>query len=125
MKRKLVFCSLFLALFFSPAIVSAQTLNLPSRPSNALTADQVVSIITNMTLADREDNIYNQVALGNVPECYRTLCPVTVTGYVGGQNRTATYYVIPDYLAIGSNADYFLTPMTPGQAQQIADLAGC
>jgi hypothetical protein len=78
-----------------------------------------------MTLSDREDNIYNQAALGNIPQFYRNLKPVTITENMGGQDHTATYYVIPDYLALGSDADSFLTPMTPILAQQIANLAGC
>ncbi len=49
--------------------------------------------------------------------------PVTVTLGVG--KTTATYFVTPDYLAIGSDQDYFLTPLSPDTAQKIADLAGC
>jgi hypothetical protein len=125
MKKSILFLFIIIVFSLLSYFALGQSLNLPPRPSNALTADTVVSIITNMILTDREDNIYNQVALGNIPDCYRNLCPVTVTGYVGGQNRTAVYYVIPDYLAIGSDSDYFLTPMTPILGQKIANLAGC
>ncbi len=36
-----------------------------------------------------------------------------------------TYYVTPDYLGIGSDADFVRMPMMPGTAQQIADLFQC
>ena len=36
-----------------------------------------------------------------------------------------TYYVTPDYLAVGSNEDYFLAPMTPLLAQRLADALHC
>jgi len=61
------------------------------------------------------------VQAGNVPRFLRALVPVTVE--VGATK--ATYFVTPDYLAIGSDDDYFLTPLSPGTAQKIADLAGC
>src|SRR5690606_12832451 len=38
--------------------------------------------------------------------------------------NTATYHVTPDYLAVGSDTDYFLTPMTPLLAQRLADRLG-
>ncbi len=58
---------------------------------------------------------------GNVPPFLRALVPVTVA--IGATK--ATYFVTPDYFAIGSDDDFFLTPLTPGTAQNIADLAGC
>jgi hypothetical protein len=55
----------------------------------------------------------------------RKLDPVTSSALVGGKVRSATYYVTPDYLAVGSNEDYFLTPMTPLLAQRLADTLLC
>ena len=58
---------------------------------------------------------------GNVPPFLRTFVP--------GRGRPlgavkATYFVAPDYLAVGSDDDYFLTPLTPETAQKVADLLG-
>ena len=39
----------------------------------------------------------------------------------GGTNQNAVYHVTPDYLAIGSDQDYFLCPMTPLLGQRISD----
>ena len=37
----------------------------------------------------------------------------------------ATYFVTPDYLAIGPDDDYILMPLSPSAAQVAADLLGC
>ena len=42
-----------------------------------------------------------------------------------GKTNTATFYVTPDYLAIGSDEDYFLIPISPNTAQRIADALHC
>ena len=66
-----------------------------------------------------------QVLRGNVPDFLRALKPVSVAVSINGTNHTATYHVAPDYLAIGSDEDYFLSPMTPLLAQRICDSLGC
>lgn len=104
----------------------AQTLNLPPRPANAPTGTQFTNIITSLpaptsAASEREYWIYAQVVSGNVPDFLRTLLPVSVS-YAG---HTAIYHVAPDFLAIGSDEDYFLTPMTPLLAQRLADRLGC
>src|SRR5690606_19285035 len=38
---------------------------------------------------------------------------------------TIRYYVIPDFLAIGSDEDYFYCPMKPQLAQKVANLLKC
>ena len=62
---------------------------------------------------------------GNVPNFLRNLCPIQVTNVVSGRTDHATFYGTPDYLAVGSDDDYFLTPISPYTAQKIADIAGC
>jgi len=102
-----------------------QTLNLPARPGDALSGDDFAILITPMERIEREQEILHQIEIGNVPDFFRTLSPITVTESIGGQDRTALYYVTPEYACIGSNIDYFLMPMTPTLAQQVADLLGC
>jgi hypothetical protein len=41
------------------------------------------------------------------------------------RNVKATFFVAPDYLALGSDDDFFLTPLTPLTAQAIADGLNC
>ena len=72
-----------------------------------------------MSLSERENWIYGQVASGNVPNFLRTLVPITANATISGTNHAGIYYVIPDYIAIGTDADYFLEPMTPLLGQPI------
>jgi hypothetical protein len=44
-----------------------------------------------------------------------------LTAKISGISHSATIYVTADYLAVGSNSDYFRIPMTPLLAQRIAD----
>jgi len=99
----------------------AQTLNLPTRATNALTGSLFTNLVAYASRDDRENWIYAQVMSGNVPGWLRTLKPIN-TSIVG---HTGTYHVTPDYLAIGSDQDYFLTPCTPILGQRLATLLGC
>ena len=60
-----------------------------------------------------------------MPGFIRTLVPVTASATINGSNHTCTYYVTPDYLAVGTDADYFLSPMTPLLAQRLCDALAC
>ena len=105
--------------------LSAQVLNIPPRPANALKESVIVSMITPLSLQDRENVIYTQVVSGNIPDFMRALSTVTVNASINGANHTATFYVAPEYIAIGADDDYFLMPMTPTLAQRIADKLQC
>lgn len=100
--------------------VKAQTLNLPPRATNALTGSQFANILWLTPRDNREAWIYEQIISGNVPNWLRTLKPIN-TSFSG---HTGTYYVTPDYMAIGSDSDYFLIPMTPLLAQRLCDRLG-
>ena len=114
-------------LAFGPLIGSAysQTLDLPPRSSSALTGTEFAARITPLDLADREKEIVAQVTSGNVPNFLCKLCPVAATSVVEGITNTATFYTTPDYLAIGSDEDYFLIPVSPNTGQRIADALHC
>lgn len=119
--------SLLLNLLLLTLSVSAQTLNLPPRSSSALTGSQFVATISSasLSLAARENMIYAEISNGNVPDFYRNLVPVTSTAVISGVSQSVTYYVLPDYLAVGCDTNYFLCPMSPMLATDIADLTLC
>ncbi|MCX6890692.1 MAG: hypothetical protein WCL11_05325 [Verrucomicrobiota bacterium] len=102
-----------------------QTLNLPPRAANAVGGAEFAARVAGVDLPEREKEIFTQITSGNVPDFLRKLSPVTVTNATSIRTNTATFHVTPDYLAIGSDSDYFLTPMTPNTAQRIADALGC
>jgi hypothetical protein len=101
--------------------LNAQTLPLPPRPTNAPTGSQLTNLLWQLPGDECEQWLYAQVISGNVPGWLRTLKPINTSS--GG--NTATYYVTPDYLAVGSDQDYFLAPMTPLLAQRLADRLNC
>ncbi|MEJ0090482.1 MAG: hypothetical protein WDM80_12175 [Limisphaerales bacterium] len=99
--------------------------SLPDRATNAPTGGEFVRRITSADFAGRERQIYAEITAGNIPDFLRQFQPVTVTNISSGRTNVATFFVTPDYLAIGPNEDYFLTPMTPMTARRIADRLDC
>jgi hypothetical protein len=113
-------------LFFVPVPLSTPvTLSIPARPAGARTGTQFYGYSSSMALTDRENAIFTEVTSGNIPDFQRTMVEVAITTTISGQSHTFSYYVIPDYLAIGCDTDYFLMPMSPLMAQKIADRLGC
>lgn len=90
-----------------------------------MTGTQFKDAVVSMTRDAREVAIYREVAKGNVPDFIRVLKPVTITETIGTQSHSATFYVVPEYVSIGSNTDYFRMPMTPILGQWVADLTQC
>ncbi len=117
--------SFILFVFLFSLEVLPQELPLPPRPADALSGSEFISLIWSMPREAREEQIYSQVISGNIPEFMRQLKLITASANIVGTNRIAAYYVIPDYLAVGSDSDYFLTPMTPILAQRICNELNC
>jgi hypothetical protein len=103
----------------------AQTLNLPVRPAFAPSGAEFVQRITGLELLEREREISMQVLAGNVPDFLRKLVPIHVSTVSDGHTNEATFWATPDYLAVGSEADYILMPLSPNTAQRIADALNC
>lgn len=113
--------TLTLALLLMRTSPPGPVLDLPPRSAAALAGVEFARSTASLSLQEREEAVLAQVRQGNVPTFLRTLVPVTVSA--GSTN--ATYHVAPDYLAIGSDDDYVLFPLTPTTAQKIADMLGC
>jgi hypothetical protein len=107
--------------FWLTSPFTAQTLDLPARSATSLKGRDFARSITGLSLLKREDRILAEVKAGNLPSFLRKLVPVTVTS----GTFKATYYITPDYVGIGTDDDYFLTPLSPATAQAIADMLGC
>lgn len=113
--------TLVFLVFGTVDIIHAQTLPLPARTTDALSGSVVKAKIENLSVENREKEIFKEVMNGNVPEFLRDLVPISFSKALGDSVYNVTYYVVPDYLAMGSDHDYFLTPMTPILAQRIAN----
>lgn len=116
---------IFLFLVLCRSLADAQMLPLPQRDPSAPGGKQFCSIIHQLPRIDREETIFHHVAAGNIPDFLRRFVPITVTDTVGGRRYTLVYFVTPDYLAVGTDTDYVLMPMTPLLAQKIADRTEC
>ena len=102
----------------------APVLELPHRPSDAPGGAEVARDIRTLDLEAREERIYAEISRGNVPTWLRQLRQVEITGEVDGRKHRVTFWVTPDYLAVGSDSDFFLVPLSPQIGQRIADLVG-
>jgi hypothetical protein len=102
---------------------------LPPRRPDAIGGAEFAQQIAELSLKDRETAILREITSGNFPEFLRTFKRIEIRGRLklgkDVQETTATIDVMPDYLAVGSDADFIRMPMTPQTAQQIADLFGC
>jgi hypothetical protein len=69
----------------------------------------------------REQAILTQLIAGNLPDFLRRLKPVRLSRQLkDGRRITVSIFVMPDYLAVGSDSDFLLIPMTLHTATQIA-----
>lgn len=103
---------------------AGQELKLRKRSIKALSGTEFAKTISDpsLSLLDREDIIFNEIRSGNIPEFYRALVEIRDTIRDLGRTQTIRYFVLPDYMAIGSDNDYFYCPMRPQLAQKLADL---
>ena len=101
------------------------TREIPSRSSEDLTGSQFAQYVSKMNSHDREEAILEEVSKGNLPEFLRKLVPVELHGELAnGQSLTATIFVAPDYLSIGSDSDFLRIPMNLHTAVTIAERFG-
>ena len=116
MSRNSSLAGLILLVLLGPTL-PAQSLDLPPRQPSAPKGSAFALSIAALPLEEREQKILAEVKAGNVPPFLRKLVPVAVSA----GTFKASYFVAPDYLAIGSDDDFFLTPLSPLTAQAIAD----
>jgi hypothetical protein len=107
------------------SLVAGETLSLPARPAEASGGASIAMAVSRLSREDRESRLLDEILRGNVPDFLRHFRPVTLTHSTNGQSHSVTIQVAADYLAVGSDADYMLVPLSPAIAQKIADAAGC
>jgi hypothetical protein len=86
---------------------------IPPRSPDALTGSQFAEYIANLDRHEREGAILDQLLKGNLPGFLRKLVPVIL--------NAATIFVMPEYLAIGSDSDFLRIPMSLPTAKAVAD----
>lgn len=102
------------------------SVRIPPRSPDAPAGGDFVTEIRGLPFERREERIFEEIARGNVPGFLRRFVPVRIEAVnTVGMTRRAVIYCLPDYLAVGSDADYVRLPMSPAIAQAIADRFDC
>ena len=125
-------CSVVLPHIASPSGVSATAVrveelsrSIPARAGQDLTGSQFAQYVAKMNPQQREQAIQDEILRGNLPQFLRKLVPVELhCGLPNGKRLTATIFVAPDYLAIGSDDDFLRIPMNLHTAVTIAERFG-
>ena len=106
-----------------PAVALAQP-KISRRSANAIGGAAFIASLGDLDRAAREAAVLRELRAGNIPSFLRPLVSVTVKAAWDGKEHTASYDVMPDYLAIGSDDDFVRMPMNPHTAQAFCDECG-
>jgi hypothetical protein len=94
---------------------------IPPRDAKAPAGSDFVRSLSGLSDDEREQAILQQLLEGNIPTFLRHLTAVHLTGPVEGRRVTdLTVCVSPDYLAVGSDENFFLVPMRLSTALTVA-----
>jgi hypothetical protein len=103
------------------ALLNYLTRHIPERLSSSLTGSQFVDLVSKKDARQREQVIAEQLLKGNLPDFLRKLKPIKLQQLTkSGRLLRATIFVTPDYLAIGSQADFIRVPMDFHTARKVA-----
>lgn len=109
-----------------PALsVAALTRNIPAEPGQSLTGSQFAASVAHMDPRQREKAILGELLQGDLPDFLRNLIPVKLSYQPpGGRALNATMFVMPEYLAIGTDRDFLRIPMNLFTAAKVATSMG-
>jgi len=118
---------LFITLIIGSISCTAQQLKIIDRDKYSKSGSEFSKSIRDSTISIdlREEIIFNEVRSGNIPNFYRKLIEIRDTVLINKKDYSIRYFVIPDFLAIGSNENYFYCPMRPQLAQKVAEFLKC
>jgi hypothetical protein len=126
-------CGLLISLFFGTHGVAADGTvpiaelirRMPLGSREALTGSQFAAYVASMNSRQREEAILKELLEGNLPSFLRNLVPVALRYQrPNGKLLTATIFVMPEYLAIGSDKDFLRIPMDFYTASAVASKLG-
>src|SRR5512140_3881806 len=104
-----------------PGMPGALVASIPPRDPSAPTGSQVVAGLSSSSPSERSRAFCEEILRGNVPSALRKLRPVemSVRDQHGAQVR-AIVWVMPDYLAVGSDEDFVRVPLGLPEALTVA-----
>ena len=99
---------------------------IPPRAPDALTGSRFAQSVMGADRHERERAIQDQLLSGNLPDFLRKLAPISFRHRLAnGATVAATIFVMPEYLAIGSDRDFLRIPMNLYTARAVADRFNC
>jgi hypothetical protein len=106
--------------------VSTRKISTPKPPA-ALAGSEFYRKAAAFGWQQRDSLALQAVVQGNIPSFLKRFVAVDVAikDSATGRLVQATYFVSPDYLAVGTDNDWARVPLTPMAAQRIADSLGC
>jgi hypothetical protein len=118
------FGSLFLFLFFLEACTAPPRLQGISSPDSRPAQEEYEKALP--LPAAQRDSLWGEAILqGCFPSFLNKLVPVRSVALIDGKKQELLFYVTPDYLSIGNDSNWMRTPLSPHQAQRIADRFNC
>ena len=134
MSRRLSLLALLYALLVAMPATGAQAggacpaalgADIPVRAAGLPGGEAFARAIAALTRGARDAVSAREILRGNLPEFLRHLQPVELHAYTSdGRPLTAILCVMPDYLAVGSDADYLRIPMGLAAATRVATALG-
>ena len=99
---------------------------IPARVADAPTGTAFVHRTEGWPESERQRAALDALEQGDVPSFLRQFKPVVLHGRTArGATVTATVWVAPDYLAIGSDTDFLYIPLAWPSATEVAQRFGC
>ena len=113
-------------MLFLASCHSVLRLPVPSRRSQ-MTGSGFYKTAAAMNWKERDSLALQETGKGDIPSFLLKFVPVTVSIQDSATGKTlhATFYAAPDYLSVGTEADWARINITPGAAQRIADSLHC
>lgn len=100
---------------------AALVARIPPRPPDARSGSQFVTFVSALNAAEREQAIADELLSGNIPHFLRRLKAVELSSSDSThQPSHARVWVMPDYLAIGSDDDFVRFPASFVTASVVA-----
>lgn len=123
--RLLCLCLLVVFVGCGPRLFTYQTSE--SRNTTKITGEQFYQQAMTMQWKQRDSLALEAVVAGNIPSFLRKAeaIHVSVLDSTTGKINKATFFVMPDYLSIGTDDNWARIPLTPITAQIIADSFHC
>lgn len=105
--------------------IPIRKLNIPVRETDAEAGSAFMKRIDQLTMKEREEEIYKAISAGNIPGFLRkTHLLKAEFADSAGIFHKVVIEVMPDYLAVGNDQDFCRIPMNPYTAQRLADAFG-